>query len=115
MLDAYNPNAIRASQGLVFRLPIINVETDYLLKWLKEHQFVSIATTPKTDNCYSKQSYSQRTALLMGSESHGLSEKWLNQADYLINIPMKGHADSLNVSVATAICLYEINRQKAFK
>ena len=113
LLDAYNPNAIRASQGLVFRLPIINVETDYLLKWLKEHQFVSIATTPKTDNCYSKQSYSQRTALLMGSESHGLSEKWLNQADYLINIPMKGHADSLNVSVATAICLYEINRQKS--
>ena len=113
LLDAYNPNAIRASQGLVFRLPIINVETEYLLKWIKEHQFVSIATTPKTDNCYYKQSYSQRTALLMGSESHGLSEKWLNQADYLINIPMKGHADSLNVSVATAICLYEINRQKS--
>jgi tRNA G18 (ribose-2'-O)-methylase SpoU len=49
----------------------------------------------------------------MGSESHGLSEKWLNQADHLINIPMKGFADSLNVSVATAICLYEINRQKS--
>ena len=113
LLDAYNPNAIRASQGLVFRLPIINVETDYLLQWLKEHHFVSYATTPKTDNCYSKQSYSKRTALIMGSESHGLSEKWLNQADYLINIPMKGHADSLNVSVATAICLYEINRQKS--
>lgn len=112
LLDAYNPNAIRASQGLVFRLPIINVETDYLCQWLKDHQFVSFATSPNSDSSYSKQNYSQRTALLMGSESDGLSEKWLNQADYLINIPMKGYADSLNVSVATAICLYEINRQK---
>jgi TrmH family RNA methyltransferase len=113
LLDAYNPNAIRASQGLVFRLPIINVETEYLLQWLKDHQFVSVATTPDAENYYSKQSYTQRTALLMGSESHGLSEKWLNQADRLIKIPMKGYADSLNVSVAAAICLYEINRQKS--
>ena len=113
LLDTYNPNAIRASQGLIFRLPIINVETDYLCQWLKDHQFISIATIPNTDNCYSKQVYKGRTVLLMGSESHGLSEKWLNQADHLINIPMKGFADSLNVSVATAICLYEINRQKS--
>jgi len=113
LLDAYNPNAIRASQGIVFRLPIIHVESDYLCQWLKDQQFTSVATTPNTDNCYSKQSYTHRTALLMGSESHGLSEKWLNQADILINIPMKGYADSLNVSVATAICLYEINRQKS--
>ena len=113
LLDAYNPNAIRASQGLVFRLPIINVETDYLSQWLKEHQFVSIATTPKANNCYSEQNYAKRTALLMGSESHGLTDTWIDQADHLISIPMKGHADSLNVSVATAICLYEINRQKS--
>ena len=112
LLDTYNPNAIRASQGIIFRLPIINVETEYLCKWLKNNEFIIIATTPNTQNSYSKQFYNGRTALLMGSESYGLSEKWLNQADHLINIPMKGFADSLNVSVATAICLYEINRQK---
>ena len=113
LLDIYNPNAIRASQGLLFRLPIIDVETNYLQQWLKDNQFVSIATTPNTNNCYSDHSYTKRTALLMGSESHGLSNEMLNQADHLINIPMKGYADSLNVSVATAICLYEINRQKS--
>ena len=113
LLDTYNPNAIRASQGLLFRLPIINVETDYLHQWLKNNQFVSIATTPNTNNSYSEHSYTNRTALFIGSESHGLSEKMLKEADHLIHIPMKGHADSLNVSVATAICLYEINRQKS--
>lgn len=112
LLDIYNPNAIRASQGIVFRLPILSAETEYLCQWLKDNEFISVATTPNTNNSYSDQSYSKRTALLMGSESHGLSEKWLNEAEHLINIPMKGHADSLNVSVATAICLYEINRQK---
>ena len=111
-LDCYNPNAIRASQGLLFRKPIVSVEHDYLITWLKKQQFTTVATSPRAELSYSEQSYPTRTALVMGSESHGLSEKWLGSAERLINIPMLGAADSLNVSVATAICLYEIMRQK---
>jgi len=111
-LDCYNPNAIRASQGLLFRKPIISVEHDYLVTWLKKQQFTTIATSPRAKLSYSEQSFPNRTALVIGSESDGLSEKWLGSSERLISIPMLGVADSLNVSVATAICLYEIMRQK---
>lgn len=110
-IDSYNPNAIRASQGLVFRIPIIAIETDAIFQWLEDHQFQTIATSPDASSLYNEVKYAERTALFMGSESTGLSEACLSKVSQTITIPMQGHADSLNVSVATAICLYQINQK----
>jgi len=111
LIDPYNPNAIRASQGLVFRIPIISIQESVLFNWLKENAFETIATSPSADKAYNEVNYTQRSALFIGSESKGLSQRCLSQVAQKIAIPMKGEADSLNVSVATAICLYQINQK----
>lgn len=113
VLDLYNPNAIRSSQGLIFALPIICTEQAYLSEWLRTHQFHSIATTPDTDSLHWDVDYRPPTALFLGSESDGLSDFWLTRTDARIRIPMAGRADSLNVAAAAAVCLYEAKRQRS--
>lgn len=113
VLDLYNPNAIRSSQGLSFALPIVCVEQDKLAKWLQENQIQNIATTPDTESLHWDVDYAKPTALFFGSESHGLTDFWLNAADQRIRIPMEGRADSLNVAAAAAVCLYEAKRQRS--
>ena len=111
-LDLYNPNAIRASQGLLFSVPVACVEQSYLKDWLSKHNIQIVATTPDTPKLHWDVNYQQSTALLFGSESDGLSGYWLNEANERIRIPMAGKADSLNVAAAAAICLYEARRQR---
>jgi len=112
VLDLYNPNAIRSSQGLVFALPIVSAERDALTDWLAAKDIQAIATTPDTDSLHWEPDYKQPTALFLGSESDGLSDYWLEQANARIRIPMSGQADSLNVAAAAAVCLYEATRQR---
>ncbi|MGB0416941.1 MAG: TrmH family RNA methyltransferase [Coraliomargarita sp.] len=112
VLDLYNPNAIRSSQGLIFALPIVCVEREHLAKWLKEHAIRSVAATPHTDHLHWDVDYTAATALFFGSESDGLTDFWIDGADQRIRIPMQGRADSLNVAAAAAVCLYEARRQR---
>ena len=112
VLDLYNPNAIRSSQGLVFALPIVCTEQARLAEWLVQNQIQSIATTPSTDTLHWDIDYRQPTALFFGSESDGLTDFWLTQANARVRIPMSGRADSLNVAAAAAVCLYEAKRQR---
>lgn len=112
VLDLYNPNAIRSSQGLIFALPIVCVERQHLANWLKAQQIQSIAATPHTDHLHWDVNYGAASALFFGSESDGLSDFWIEQADQRIRIPMQGRADSLNVAAAAAVCLYEARRQR---
>lgn len=112
VLDLYNPNAIRSSQGLIFAVPIVNVEREHLQQWLKTNAIQTVATTPDTESLHWDVDYAQPTALFFGSESHGLTDFWLNNVDQRIRIPMAGQADSLNVAAAAAVCLYEAQRQK---
>lgn len=114
-LDLYNPNAIRASQGMLFSVPVACTKQTYLNSWLSQHAVQCIATTPNASNMHWDVDYTRPTALLFGSESGGLSDYWLGQATQRIRIPMSGKADSLNVSAATAICLYEARRQRSVK
>jgi TrmH family RNA methyltransferase len=113
VLDLYNPNAIRSSQGLVFALPIACTEQAYLTEWLAKHQIQTVATTPDTQSPHWDIDYKKPTALLLGSESDGLTDYWLKQAEARIRIPMAGRADSLNVAAAAAVCLYEAKRQRS--
>lgn len=113
VLDLYNPNAIRSSQGLIFALPIACVERQPLMQWLQAGNFKLFATTPDTSRSYWEVNYKGPSAILFGSESNGLSTYWLDAADPTISIPMQGQADSLNVSAAVAVCLYEARRQRS--
>lgn len=115
LLDLYNPNAIRASQGLIFSVPIFCTEQSYLARWLCEKQIQCLATTPEAQQPHWDVDYTAPTALLFGSESSGLSRFWLDQTPQHIRIPMAGNADSLNVSATVAVCLYEARRQRSQK
>ena len=112
VLDLYNPNAIRASQGLLFSQSIIQCDSPQLSDWLHSQAIQVIATTPQAQQAHWEVNYQQASALLLGSESQGLSETWLQKVQQHIAIPMLGNADSLNVAAAAAICLYEARRQR---
>ncbi|MFP4204176.1 MAG: TrmH family RNA methyltransferase [Opitutales bacterium] len=112
VLDRFNPNAIRASRGLVFTLPVVTTERPVLTDWLKRNAIRSIATTPEADAAHWETDLSGGVALFLGSESKGLTDYWIQNAAQQIRIPMAGQADSLNVAATAAVCLYEARRQR---
>lgn len=111
--DIYNPNVIRASQGTVFTGKVVISKTEETIKWLKKNKIKSLATTPAAEKNYSEADYKKGTAIIMGAEDKGLSEVWMDVADEKIKIKMRGKIDSLNVSVATAVIIFEALRQRS--
>lgn len=111
--DLYNPNLIRASLGTVFALPVVRCSQNVAFDFCKREGFTTYAAAllPGAQN-YDRVTFAARSAILMGTEASGLSSSALSRATHPIIIPMKGSADSLNVSVAGAILLYEVLRQK---
>lgn len=110
--DVHNPNAIRASLGTVFSVPIAQTTSACALQWLRENSVATIATTPEATLRYTDADLTGPTAILVGSEADGLSDLWLAAAAQRVVIPMHGIADSLNLSTATALLLYEVVRQR---
>lgn len=110
--DIYNPNVVRASVGTLFTVPVIEAQGETILKWLKEHHISIIAATPSGTQNYTETNLKGPIAIAFGTEQLGLSEKWLNQSDIQVRIPMCGVADSLNVATATTVLLYEVLRQR---
>lgn len=110
--DIFNPNVIRASTGAIFSVPIVETSSEEALKWLREKNVASIAADPyASKNCY-MQNLNQPLALILGAEQVGLSRLWKEKADSLVNIPMLGMADSLNVAQAATVLLFEARRQQ---
>lgn len=110
--DLYNPNAIRASLGTVFTVPCARPEAAEAVRWLKETGTTIVTATPGGDLPYTAVDFTGRRAIAVGAEDAGLSPAWLEAADRRVLIPMKGAADSLNVSATAAILLYEALRQR---
>lgn len=113
--DINNPNVVRASTGTLFAMPVVEATTDEVLTWLHANHIQILAATPHTDFEYYQVDLKKGTALVVGTEQYGLSDKWMNQADLKVRIPMLGQADSLNVAAATTILLYEAVRQRRVK
>lgn len=113
--DVFSPNVIRTSQGALFAQPIAESSNEEVLKWLQENGITVFATTPRAENEYWEADYSGPSAILLGSEDNGLSDFWLTEAGIIrpVKIPMLGLSDSLNVSAASAVFLYEAVRQRA--
>ena len=91
------------------------MKSDNTLDFLKDNKFKIYATSLSSKNSIDKIKFCNSSAIVLGSESSGISKFWLDKSDELIKIPMLGLVDSLNVSVSAAIALYEVNRQNNFK
>lgn len=111
-VDLWNPNVVRASRGAIFSVPCVECENAAALDWLRAHNIQILAATPSAELLYSNVDLRQPVAIAVGTEDTGLSDFWLAEADVRIRIPMRGKVNSLNVSVSTALILYEAVRQR---
>lgn len=112
MTDIHNPNVIRASLGALFTIPVFESPFEATVAWLAERHIQIIAASPEATKMYTEINYTLPTAIVMGSEAHGLGPEWRNVATALVTIPMFGAMDSLNLSTSTALLLYEVIRQR---
>lgn len=110
--DFYNPNVIRSSIGCVFTNQTAAATSDETIAWLKEKQIKIFCTYLGGSIPYTSASFQQPCAIVMGSESSGLTDGWIKNSDTNIIIPMKGKIDSMNVSVSAAIVVFEALRQR---
>lgn len=110
-VDLFNPNAIRSSVGAVFRKEIAVTTAVETRQWLQDRGLTIFATRPEATTVYSDADFTQGCAIVLGSEADGLSPEWDAIATG-VSLPMLGVADSLNVSAAAAVLLYEARRQR---
>ncbi len=113
--DIYNPNVVRSSLGTLFTVPVACCSSEDAIVWLKANS-VRIFTTALTASIpYHRAGFTGPSAIVAGAEATGVSAAWEKNADANIIIPMFGKVDSINVSAATSIVLYEALRQRGFK
>jgi TrmH family RNA methyltransferase len=110
--DIYSPNTIRASLGAVFTVPVGAATSSAILDWLRERAIRLFAARVEGATCYSDADLTGPSALILGSEACGLSERWASADIVPISLPMRGAVDSLNVSVTAAVLMYEALRQR---
>jgi TrmH family RNA methyltransferase len=113
--DLYNPNLIRSSVGCLFTNQIASGSTEEVIQFLKNKKIAIYSATLQNSNSYHTQNYTSPTAIAVGTEATGLSQPWRDNATQNIIIPMQGQIDSMNVSVAAAILLFEAKRQRGFE
>jgi TrmH family RNA methyltransferase len=114
LTDIYNPNVIRSGVGCVFSRQVVACSTLEAQQWLKENGIRTYAAELKASTHYHTHDYRDAVAFVMGTEADGLTPAWLDFCDERIIIPMLGSIDSLNVSVSTAVLVFEALRQRGF-
>ena len=112
LTDLYNPNLIRSSIGAIFTVPTVACTSQQCISFLKEHGIQILTAQLQDSHLYYDTPMLGPTAIVMGTESTGLTDVWRQAADAHIRIPMLGQLDSLNVSVSAAILLFEAVRQR---
>lgn len=111
--DIYNPNVVRSSLGAVFTTFVVAAPAQEAVTWLKKNNICVILACVRARAVYTAIDFRRPLAIVLGSEKKGLSSFWQGNADEQMYIPMRGKADSLNVSVAAAILLFEARRQRS--
>jgi RNA methyltransferase, TrmH family len=114
LVDFYNPNVIRSSVGCVFSNQLASASTEETIDWLKKNNISIFCTDLTASKPYHQIDYTKPCALIMGRESSGLSERWTSSSKENIIIPMRGKIDSMNVSTAAAVVIFEASRQRGF-
>ncbi len=129
VVDAFNPNAIRASTGAVFTLPIVAATTQQTLAFIRQHAVRVVAALPDAPTAYTDTALTGPLAIVIGAEDRGLDSFWSSPSEQAgrasplntavtnpierVSIPMlSGAVDSLNASVAAAVLLFEAVRQR---
>lgn len=110
--DPYGPNSIRASTGTIFSTKLVEATFDATRDWCAEHALQIVAATPHASLDYHDLDFRHPTAVVLGSEARGLTQRWGDRATGA-RVPMCGRADSLNVSVTAALFFYEALRQRS--
>lgn len=113
--DLYNPNIVRSSVGCLFTNQIAIGSTSEIISFLKARNINIFCATLQDSESYHTQDFTKPSALVVGTEATGLSDEWRKAATQNIIIPMQGAIDSMNVSVAAAILIFEAKRQRNFK
>ena len=111
-VDPWNPNVVRASRGALFSVPLAEVDNASALDWLRSKGIQILAATPSAQSPYTGADLTRPTAVAVGTEDAGLTDFWMSAADQKVMIPMAGRVNSLNVSIATALIIYEALRQR---
>jgi len=108
--DVCNPNVIRASRGAFFSVPMAQATTESALHWLRDHAIQIVAATPAATQNYFEVDLRSASAIAVGAEHSGLSDRWFD--DIQVVIPMVGQVDSLNVAQSASILLFEAVKQR---
>lgn len=111
--DWANPNVVRASKGAVFAVPVAAATTADTIAWCRQRGVSLVVTTPVARRWHTEVDLTGPVAIVVGSEKHGVDPVLREAADELVRIPMAGRVNSLNVSVAAAVVLFEAVRQRA--
>lgn len=112
LTDLFNPNLIRSSIGAIFTVPTVACSSEECISFLKSNGIQILTAQLQDSKLYYDTDMQRPTAIVMGTESTGLTQQWRNAADAHIRIPMLGRLDSLNVSVSAAILMFEAVRQR---
>lgn len=112
--DMYNPNIIRSSVGCLFTNRIFTGTTSEIITFLKENNINIYCAALQASLPYHTIDFKEPSAIVVGTEATGLSEEWLKNSTQNIIIPMQGEIDSMNVSVAAGILIFEAKRQRGF-
>ena len=113
--DLYNPNAIRASLGTIFTVPVCAAASEAVRDWLLARRLQIFCARVDAKKNYAAADFRSGSAMVLGSESAGASPIWQGPQITPIALPMRGVADSLNVSAAAAVLFYEALRQREAK
>ena len=112
-VDIFNPKTIRSTMGSVYRVPFLYVEDICeTVRKLKNKGISAYAAHLKGTGSYDEQDYTKGTAFLIGNEGNGLTDELADLADTYIRIPMYGKVESLNAAIASAVLMYEAQRQR---
>lgn len=109
-VDLYNDKTIRATEGMLFHINIIKRDLTNFIKELKSNSYSILGTKVDGGNKLNSIKFNEKTAIIIGNEGSGVKEELLDLCDEYLYIPMNNKCESLNVSVATAIILYELGR-----
>lgn len=112
--DLYNPNIIRSSVGCVFTNTIATASTNDIIAFLKSNNINIYSAILQDAAYYHQQDFTKASAIVVGTEADGLSQAWRDASTQNIIIPMSGKIDSMNVSVAAGILVFEAKRQRDF-
>jgi len=110
--DAFMQKTVRSTAGSIFNIPVIDSDLQSFLKWLRLNKIKLAVTSLDTERTVFEEHLEGPLALVFGNEAHGVCKEIRSAADLLLKIPIYGHAESLNVASAAAVCLYEAVRQR---